>query len=407
VRNRSVTVENLAAEAGLDVEELLIRSWDAGFEEIDDPGYVLRADEANRLRKLLGLPSPLQISRPQYWQQALGMDEASVRELLANAGLRMTPTARTLPKGAVRILKQHARGVRLLETPPVVAPEPAVLEKVVPPVEFEWKTVGNVEAQRFLSAEQVESIHWTLAKDLAGDADPIDPAGVRSANLLESAVHRQHTSLGDQVKYPTAVMAAAALLHSLVLNHAFHNGNKRTALVSMLVSLDENGLMLICDENQLFKVVLRLAQHELVPREWSDIADREVIWLADWMEDNSRTIEKGERPIQWRKLKQLLGRFDARCEMPTGVGNRMNITRVVESPRRFGMTRRRRLFVQVKYAGDDGREAMKYTVHQIRKELELDDEHGVDSASFYGDAGRAVGDFIVRYRKTLTRLARL
>jgi hypothetical protein len=103
VRNRSVTIENLAAEAGLDVEELLIRSWDAGFEEIDDPGYVLRADEANRLRKLLGLPSPLQISRPQYWQQALGMDEASLRELLANAGLRMTPTARTLPKGAVRI----------------------------------------------------------------------------------------------------------------------------------------------------------------------------------------------------------------------------------------------------------------------------------------------------------------
>jgi hypothetical protein len=173
----------------------------------------------------------------------------------------------------------------------------------------------------------------------------------------------------------------------------------------MLVSLDENGLMLICDENQLFKVVLRLAQHELVPREWSDIADREVMWLADWLEANSRTIEKGERPIQWRRLRQLLARFDAHCEIPPGVGNRMNIIRVIESPKRFG-TRRRRLFVQVKYA-DDGREALKYTVHQIRKELELDDEHGVDSASFCGDAGRAVGDFIVRYRKTLTRLAKL
>jgi hypothetical protein len=195
VRNRSVTVDHLAAEAGLDIEELLIRSWDAGFDDIDDPGYVLRADEANRLRRLLGLPSPMQISRPQYWQQALGMDEASIRELLAKAGLRMSPAARTLPKGAVRVLKQHARGVRLLETPPV-APVPAVLEDASPAAQFEWKTVGNVEAQQFLSAEQVEGIHWTLVKDLAGDVDPIDPAGVRSADLLESAVHRQHTSLG-------------------------------------------------------------------------------------------------------------------------------------------------------------------------------------------------------------------
>jgi death-on-curing protein len=201
-------------------------------------------------------------------------------------------------------------------------------------------------------------------------------------------------------------MAAAALLHSLVLNHAFHYGNKRTALVSMLVLLDENGLMLVCDEEQLFRIVLRLAQHELVPREWSNNADRETMWLADWLEANSRTVEKGERPLQWRKLKQRLGEFGCSWAIATGVGNRINITRVVESPGRFGRTRRRQLYVQVKYS-DDGREALNYTIHQIRKELELDEEHGVDSASFYGDAGRSVSDFVVRYRKTLKRLAKL
>jgi death-on-curing family protein len=405
MRNRSISVEDLAEEAGLDVEELLIRTWDAGFEEIDDPAFMLRAEAANRLRKTLGLPSSHQISRPQYWQQALGIDEAGIRELMAKAGLSMSPVARTLPRGGVRVLKQYARGVRLLDTPPV-APVPNGVENAVPLADFEWKTVGNIEAQRFLSAEQVEGIHRTLVEDFARDADPIVPAGVRSADLLESAVHRQHTSLGDQLKYPTVVMAAAALLHSLVLNHAFHNGNKRTALVSMLVLLDENGLMLTCDEKQLFRIVLRLAQHELVPREGSDQTDREVMWLADWLEANSRTVEKGERPLQWRKLRQLLAGFDANCEISAGVGNRMNMIRVIEAPKRFGRARRRRLFVQVKYS-DDGREAMKYTIHQIRKELELDDEHGVDSASFYGDAGRSVGDFIVRYRKTLKRLAKL
>jgi death-on-curing family protein len=357
------------------------------------------------VRRLLGLPSSSQISRPQYWQKALDIDEVGISELLAQAGLTMNRSASTLPEGAVRVLKQYARGVRLLDTPPVV-PVAAVSDKSPTPPAFEWKSVGHAQAQRFLSAEQVEGIHWTLAGDLEHDADPIVPAGVMSSDLLKSAVHRQHTSFRDQLKYPTVVMASAALLHSLVLNHAFHNGNKRTALVSMLVLLDENGLMLTCDQDRLFKVVLRLAQHELVPREWPDNADREVMWLADWLEANSRAVEKGERSLQWRKLKQLLGEFDCSFVSAAGVGNRINITRVIESSGRFGRTRRRLLHVQVKYS-DDGREAMNYTIHQIRRALELDDEHGVDSASFYGDAGRSVSDFIVRYRKTLTRLAKL
>jgi hypothetical protein len=87
------------------------------------------------------------------------------------------------------------------------------------------------------------------------------------------------------------------------------------------------------------------------------------------------------------------------------VGSRMNIFREVPGKRVLGLRTMRPLRNQVKYA-DDGREAMKYTIHQIRKDLELDDEHGVDSVHFYGDAP-ALDDFIVKYRGTLKRLARL
>ncbi len=62
--------------------------------------------------------------------------------------------------------------------------------------------------------------------------------------------------------------------------------------------------MLTCDEESLFKVVLRLANHEIVPKDWPDRADREVKWIAEWIEANSRAIEKGERAIQWHKLRQ-------------------------------------------------------------------------------------------------------
>src|SRR5258708_1626270 len=71
-------------------------------------------------------------------------------------------------------------------------------------------------------------IHNQLVRDFAESGDPIDPPGIRDrGELLESALSRPQTSIGTTLKYPTIEMAAAALLHALVHNHPFHNGNKR------------------------------------------------------------------------------------------------------------------------------------------------------------------------------------
>ena len=64
----------------------------------------------------------------------------------------------------------------------------------------------------------------------------------------------------------------------------------------MLVLLDENGLMVISDESSLFRLVLRVAKREIVPRDWSELADREVAWIAEWIHDNSRRTEKVNAP---------------------------------------------------------------------------------------------------------------
>jgi death-on-curing protein len=171
----------------------------------------------------------------------------------------------------------------------------------------------------------------------------------------------------------------------------------------MLVSLDSNGLMLTSNEEQLFRLVLRLAQHRLVPQS-AFLADREVLWISAWIVENSRSVEKGERPVQWRRLKQILTHFGCGWEYAK-VGNRLNITREVSGSGRWGR-RTQRLSVQVKFT-DDGREAYRGTLHEIRRGLHLDEEHGVDSASFYGEAGYIADEFILRYRKLLKRLSRL
>jgi death on curing protein len=94
------------------------------------------------------------------------------------------------------------------------------------------------------TAPQVVGVHEELVLLFEKDEDPISPSGVRSEDLLQSACERPNTSLGGVDKYTSVYSKLAALLHSLTKNHAFHNGNKRTALVTLLTALHRNDLKL-------------------------------------------------------------------------------------------------------------------------------------------------------------------
>lgn len=395
---RVTTVRELARGTGLDEDEVLIRLWDAGLDRYTALADRVRRRDIDRAQIALELPTRKELQDPDYWCRVLGLDDAGLRSLLETMGLPMSPTARALPKGAIAKLRARARRA------PVQPSRESPAREIESPSEepHEWRVLGHKVERRLLTQDEVEAIHWELVRDFAEGADPIDPAGVRDAHLLASAVFRQHTGAGGETKYPTAEMAAAAILHAVVHDHPFFNGNKRTGLVSMLVLLDENGFMLTCQEDELFKLVVRLAQHKVV-NGGRDLADREMDYLADWICSNSRPTEKGDRPVQWRRLRQVLGAQG--CDIRLG-GSRANIERTIEEKTRLGRVKRTVLRTQVKYT-DDGRDVQVHTLKKIRKDLHMDDDHGVDSQSFYLGAEATASDFILKYRKTLKRLARL
>jgi hypothetical protein len=64
------------------------------------------------------------------------------------------------------------------------------------------------------------------------------------------------------------------------------------------------------------------------------------------------------------------------------------------------------LRTQVAYT-DDGRDADVSVIKKIRTDLELDDEHGIDSKVFYYQDPPDPKYFITKYRKILKRLARM
>lgn len=419
---KPVSVRQLANEAGVGIDEALVTLWDLGANHVLSPTELVPRGVLASARRALGVAGRDELRTLTYWILLLAIPQTELRLLLANAGIPMGTKARKLPPGGVSRLKAIARSKGIDPLTGVIAARPATMqqprvssEEMAAPSAarsavraFEWRPPGHRRDLRWLSDEEVKRIHWALVDDFAQSEDPINPPGVRSEDLLGSAVFRPQTSIGDVLKYPTVEAAAAALLHALVLDHPFINGNKRTALVAMLVFLDENRVVLACDENDLFRLVLQVAQHRVAPLAGEEMADREVHAVASWLCDGrTRLAFKGEHPLPWRRLRGILEAYGCECEFAGGVGNRRDIRRTIDAPRGiFGQRRQQLLQTQV-HCRAEASEASVDVIKKIREDLQLDDDHGVDSLDFYSKEPAAIPDFIAKYRKTLYRLAKL
>lgn len=391
-------VRDLAREAETDLDIALVSLWDAGLEDYDGPDDVIRRRDLSQAQRALGLGDAKAQMNIDYWTSHLGVSRDDLAARLSEIGISIAPEARRLPKGALRRVRRHFLSEVEVVEPPVVE-QPLI----VPP--FDWVEIGQRANLRYLTEGEIESIHEELSEEFSRTSDPIHPPGVKDRNALSAAASRPLTSLGDVLKYPTVEMACAALFHSIALDHCFHNGNKRTALVSLLAMLDENGLVLTCDQESLFRFTLTVTQRRLMQRGLPTLADREVAEISRWICSNSRKVEQGERPMKWIKLKRRLREFDCGMAPAGGVGNRLNIWREVpESGVKRLRSKTRRLEVQVACAGD-GTEADRECVHLIRTRLHLDDAHDVDSATFFRDA--TLDAFIIEHRRVLRRLAKL
>lgn len=391
-----VKLHTLAKEADVDLDEALVALWDAGLDYLDDEHPVVRPRDVRRARTALGLEDSKAQLNVEYWVARSGLSRDELTARVAEVGVSLSPRARRIPKNSLRRFRSLFG-----HQPGLVSGTPAEPIRLPP---LEWETIGNCPVTVYLTEDDIKCIHDALVEDFMDSSDPISPAGVRDRSLLSSAAQRPQTSLGEHLKYPTAEMAAAALFHSVVLNHAFFNGNKRTGLVALLAMLDANGLVLTCSQEELFKFTIRVAQHAIIPANADQIADREVLHISRWVKANCRPITRGERPMKWHKLKAKLREFGCDYSPAPGVGNRLNIWRSIPRQRLPRLRSPKELRTQVAWAGD-GTEADRNTIHKIRTDLQLDDAHDIDSTAFY--EGATIDAFIIDYRRILRRLARL
>lgn len=105
---------------------------------------------------------------------------------------------------------------------------------------------------RYLEADEVLLIHERILAKFGG------AGGIRDWGLLDSAVKRPRAFFAGQEPYPDLFTKAAALGHSLALNHPFVDGNKRTAWEAMHTFIEENGQSLQAQTDEIVELMLRI-----------------------------------------------------------------------------------------------------------------------------------------------------
>lgn len=242
-----------------------------------------------------------------------------------------------------------------------------------------------------LSVEDVLAIRTRLTATLLAADDAIGAPQPLYPDKLHSAVARQSTGFGGQEKYRTVAEVAATLFYGIAMNHAFDNGNKRTALVSMLVLLDRNKTLLVdTTENDLFDLVITMVQHALPLKSNSTAKkdDQEVAYVGKWLKKRARDLQLGDHHMEFRDFRKLLEQLGCTFGTPD-----KNFIKVRRGERSFTMG-----YPKAKFTVD------VHIIKDARRALLFDESHGVDSAAFY-DLDASVDGFVNHYRNLMRRLA--
>ncbi len=122
-----------------------------------------------------------------------------------------------------------------------------------------------------ISVEQALKIHTIAIKKFGG------ANGVRDIGGLESALARPFQTFGGEDLYPNIFEKAAAIGESLIMNHPFIDGNKRSGYLLMEALLRYEGYKIIASDEDLYNFVISIST--------SSISFEEIV---EWLKNNTK-----------------------------------------------------------------------------------------------------------------------
>lgn len=253
--------------------------------------------------------------------------------------------------------------------------------------------------------EEVLKAHYLICDYFENSTGQGSVYGVKNFNLLGSALGRQLVSFGGRQKWTQFHEISATLFFGLVKNHAFHDGNKRTALLILIYQLYKYGRILDCNKKEFEKLTVDIASNSLSSyRGYSKkLADAEVKLIADFIRRKTREIDKRYYPLTYREFNRNLNRFNCYLDEPSGGYISVFKKEIVRKKYRFWLTKE--ITTKVFHIGFNGwkNQVRPKAVKEVLKATGLTAEHGIDSQIFY-KSGDPMAYLIEEFEGPLLRL---
>jgi len=132
---------------------------------------------------------------------------------------------------------------------------------------------------KIITIAEVEFTAFSLAKELMTWNEPIPEFGTRFPHVLESCLITPFIRFNRKVMYKGLVGKSSIMFYLMIKNHPFQNGNKRIAVMTLLVFLANNNKWLRMSQDNLYNFAVGVAKSKPTSKE-------------DILKNINRTIQK-------------------------------------------------------------------------------------------------------------------
>ncbi len=137
-----------------------------------------------------------------------------------------------------------------------------------------------MHSPKFVEKEDAIHIHSELISEYGGSL------GIRDEGLLDSAIYQAQATFGGELLHPTILEQAAAYLFHITNNHAFVDGNKRTAFAVMVTFLNENDYEINISLEEAYELTIQVAENKVSKEELTTILNNYITEIISSISQN-------------------------------------------------------------------------------------------------------------------------
>ena len=285
-----------------------------------------------------------------------------------------------------------------------------------PPIKTEYerwmKKVGEKDiyaTESTIGIHEVLRAHFLVCDYFYSKNDGLGGVGPKSLDLLHSAVYRQFISFGGKDKWTNEYQKVATLAYGIICNHPFHDANKRTGILIILLFLEKRKRSFTIRHREIEDMAIDIADHKLnkyrrFQQLQKNTTDPEVYFITDYLRKNTRSPESGYKSITYQQLNRRLQDFGYRFGNPHN--NFIDVVRTKQKSTLFGFGKKESIDVKVCQVGFPGWKSQvgKGAIATIRREAKLRTQDGFDSGCFFNGLD-PIPPLIDRYAGLLERLS--